>query len=784
MKKFLSVLLSITVLFSTTFINTAAKEKQTYFKVFLDSGNGKLSQKAIIKNNEIFIPAEDFTKITRYEYNQDEHCFLIKGQELKKSFKSILIDKEKKRMLVSKKQFFNLTDCFTQDETLFLPLCQMLPVLNADILNIKDNIIYIYNSKLTLADILYDFNVSDYYFEIVSEMNEDKFLALQLILPNFVLDTFLNDLFSLNIVTNKVDYNHTKEVLSEFITDKNLYLQAKAKDPSITQEIIDFFDKANETSKDLNSIYDWIDEAGKTTSKNNDVLFNALKDLYNTNALKDDNFKKLTNMWNSGEISFGDFIDICVFAYDSVTMIEDNKEMLNAVYNVKNTITKKETDRKAAKDVYDLYGENVESALVKEVINKLSDDAIATFLGAGLYNVVMKTASALIEGFLPFKSSEVAQLPYYSNISVTAAGKYAKYLLEERTDENIYNLRLSLLLCLTASKKGCEVLGDTLGKETKNFYKERISETEKLIMGLYKVGDNLKFDSFEHFDEFKEANLKKIKEANLLKNLEEYKITKSEATKIAKDLISRYETFENMGVVCDLEVTESFNEEKEIKKLLTEDQRAYLERPHKSTCCKTYAQAKKHKQSCIDDSVANYMSTDYAKYKGNLYFFMQNQGSVNYKDVSVKEYNENRIIAIADLYGSGDNYCGTYEFIITKKDDYKITSVNNINSNVVLDTEYFSDKKDWFSEGYFPYLILKANGNFILKENLGVGMGEYKGKYEIIKEYIYLTVESIDFKGFTGDTLKNITFIIKDVSTLEIATDLCFSKKGDLFKIN
>ena len=92
----------------------------------------------------------------------------------------------------------------------------------------------------------------------------------------------------------------------------------------------------------------------------------------------------------------------------------------------------------------------------------------------------------VLEAFMPFEPGEVAKIPIYSDIVMSASSKYRSY--DTLTDENTNNLRLSLLLCMIASKKCFEVMGDVF--EDGDYYENKIKKIDQLIMGLYIAEEN------------------------------------------------------------------------------------------------------------------------------------------------------------------------------------------------------------------------------------------------------------------------------------------------------
>lgn len=155
-------------------------------------------------------------------------------------------------------------------------------------------------------------------------------------------------------------------------------------------------------------------------------------------------------------------------------------------------------------------------------------------------------------------------------------------------------------------------------------------------------------------------------------------LEKEEAVLIAETLVGRYETYDNVGIACELDFDFSLSDEEyqEMWGLLSEDQRMYLATPAECLCCTSYEKAREHTETIIDESLLSYLTDDYVVYKDKLYFFMGNVGGTSYQNVTIGEFSNNVIFAYADKMGSGDNYCGTYRFKIVKaKDEYKLTEI-------------------------------------------------------------------------------------------------------------
>lgn len=151
-------------------------------------------------------------------------------------------------------------------------------------------------------------------------------------------------------------------------------------------------------------------------------------------------------------------------------------------------------------------------------------------------------------------------------------------------------------------------------------------------------------------------------------------LTKSEAVSIAKMVISKYETYRNMGICCDYE--ESYEN---LTAYMPEQLKPMANGQVKCLCCKTTEDAQKHIYKYLDKSLEVIFSDELSfKYKGSLYFIMGAVGFVEFESDKLQliSYNNNSIVAKCNMLNSGGVPCGTYEFTLTKKNgSYLITKI-------------------------------------------------------------------------------------------------------------
>ena len=77
--------------------------------------------------------------------------------------------------------------------------------------------------------------------------------------------------------------------------------------------------------------------------------------------------------------------------------------------------------------------------------------------------------------------------------------------------------------------------------------------------------------------------------------------------------------------------------------------------------------------------------------------------------------------------------------------------------------------------------FLEGN-TFNLTENLYEGMGNYTGHFTVKGREITLDVEDINFSGVLGDDVRSIRFEMLEDGSLQLQSDLCFSRAGQTFQ--
>ncbi len=529
MKRILCYLLCI-VLLATTIPISVQAEDIAYYLISIDAGNGVQTEKAIIEDDEIYIAAQSFAKYTRYEYNEDSHRFLIEGQEADKAFKRILVNAEMKRVVVDSKQI-DLKNSFVIDGVPYLPFCQMLPILNADIIDVDSGVIQIVNNELSMAELLYDFDIHDYWFNLSQEFFDSEFWMFLHIAPSYLLDTIVNFKWKrVDFVFNSGTREDYESIFTEYLKDDALFHKAMS-EVDDTGDLLECITGLNGISQKLNDVYEWFDkiEAVDYEPLKSDKLIQFLQKSSGGGDYIDE-MESIIRAANEDvffdKVSYVDIWEGIDYLYFYLNQVEDNRQMLDAVYDVGTVSGESELfvtvdpEALAARKIYELYSGDIIPAVTKKVVEEGAEKLIedhSAFKTLELIKLTAKLTGEIAEIFLQGESSERAMLLNHFNIALSGLSKCSIPKLD--TEESTENYRLSLLLTLIASRRGYQILSEVLPEE---YAKQKIESIENLIMGLYLVAGNVAFDTYENYDDFAEQNRNAVRDAGIFQNPVEY----------------------------------------------------------------------------------------------------------------------------------------------------------------------------------------------------------------------------------------------------------------------
>lgn len=537
MKRLISLLLCVTLL-AAAFTVRADAEELRFYQVRINAGNGVKTEKAILADNEIYIPADSFEKYTRFQYDSERGVFLVQGQEYDKAFKIVAVDAEAKCVKVGTKKI-ELADCFGHGDNPYLPLCQMLPILNAQIIAVDGGVIQIVNNDLSLAELLYDFDLNEYLFNPSEEFFGDVDNAYDYIVSSYVYDTIIEGRFDRIFVFNTglcVDY---QEIMADYLSDDQVYYDAKNEE-NHAGELLESITGLNSAIEPLNDVYEWFEDVEKVEGAEKIVDF--LKSSKGSDVFDDDLHAwvdavhgEMIDLDHGLDVSLAEVIEGVSWIYSYATQVEDHRNMLDAVYGISDyeeslapgassQLGDVDPEFLAAQKIYETYNDDILDAVGKKcaqiAVEKVVEAAIEKTT-AGFFLMTVGLVGELIELYWDGDSGERALLMHHVNIMDTAR-RAAETAWEDR--ESAEDYRLSLLLALMASRAAYQTMAENGNgyEQYRDRYQERIRTIEAMMMGLYLAAENEGFDDYKNYEPFAQKNLTVLKDSGLMNELVEY----------------------------------------------------------------------------------------------------------------------------------------------------------------------------------------------------------------------------------------------------------------------
>ena len=543
-KRILSCLLCVILLVSVVPVSAQAEEI-AFYQILIDAGDGVQTEKAIIEGDEIYIAATSFSKYTRFEFDEATQTFLVKGQTAGKAFKKVIVNAEMKKAAVGTK-LIELENSFVVDGVAYLPFCQMLPILNADIIEVDSGIIYLVNNELSMAELLYDFDINDYWFNISEEFFGRTDLLYWYIAPSYLFDTVVNFRFDrLDIVFESGTCEDYQTILTDYLKDDELFHKAMAEE-DFAGDLLESITGLTGITGKLDDVYDWFEKIEKIDY--DPMLSDKLVEFIqktNSSEVFDDQLHTWIEVIHGDivavgkkEFSAADILEGIDFLYTYLNQVEDHQQMLDAVYGIvdhqkkfesipgaSSSFTSVDPEYLAAEQVYELYTGNIIPAITKKTVEKAAEELLEDFVAVktlGMYSLTASLAGEILELYLPGDSGDRALLPQHSNIANSAMRKAAVPTLD--TEESTDEYRLSLLLTLLASRACYDIMAETASGYGQDdaYYQRKIDEIENMIMGLYLVAENVAFDTYENYEIFTTQNKDIVAQSSLLDAPTEY----------------------------------------------------------------------------------------------------------------------------------------------------------------------------------------------------------------------------------------------------------------------
>ena len=486
-KRILSTVLLLAYILSFSILSVRATEAdyQTA-EIVVDSFGNQNTEKVLInEDHTLFAPISWFTRyglMARME-ESNRYVFYYAGEETVKPFtKRIYIDMNGREVrcgcYVTETKFQTyMTHKFTQsiisENTLYLPVMEMLPLFNAKIEITDDGILHINANTVSVFSALYGLNLQELAFDADRDVVGHEFMTASGMLIDTILDLRIDRLDGLFNTGEKNDY---RELFKAYLVDDSVFLSAFDEEKSPTELYIQ--DKRN-ILKDIDDILGNAkigpDAIGYILDSELYPGFHEFKDIY----------KEMRDA-AEGIYKFADYSN----AY--INQVNDHVAMLGAVYSL-DYFGESNPAYKAAKEITSYYGQDsakqrkeiVFSALRDFIGEEFGDAAVKEF-GWTPYKIAFKAVKLLQPEAVEIVGN-AAQLGYMDSVVDHACRIFEKGAKRAQFDTNsLDELRLAAMLALVASRHAYNTYWDEY---------EKIDEINEALMDLYLAAESVRYES-------------------------------------------------------------------------------------------------------------------------------------------------------------------------------------------------------------------------------------------------------------------------------------------------
>ncbi len=437
----------------------------------------------------------------------------------------------------------NFSNSFFEEETLYLPLAEMLPFFNAKI-GVTENLeVYISPNPMSLSQALYDIDIADLAFNASSDIahsDSRSFFA-------FILNTF-------NVFNPRLDYlnpawgqeNDYKAIFREYLIDNETYLSAfDAEETSPVSSALELGKDFTSAEKNALSVVSKVNKTAEYVS--------GIKKL----SLKAPSWSDVCKEYKKVNVStvFSGAYKIFDYWYHYTNQVDDHRKMLGAVYNYEPVREVYEyvgePSYKAAVLVQKQYGEDDSERFLAATDTAMKDlglKALETVydLTAEAFFTPYASAAYVIASMIPDIKNGIEQLEndaqLYAvdhNAWLSTDVYFERRYSQQYDSESLENLRLCAMHSLVASRHAYISLFD------KDYNHPKVKKIEEALIKLYLAADGVECDSSDYYGRKKadlEKELKKIKttdgwsdnETTVDTTLSSKQITIEEAYRIAK----------------------------------------------------------------------------------------------------------------------------------------------------------------------------------------------------------------------------------------------------------
>lgn len=333
----------------------------------------------------------------------------------------------------------------TANNKLYLPIEEILPLLDAKVEITSDGIAHIYKNPVPLYQVLFSCSNLDLY-----EFDKDYFVLNDVVnATGLIVDSILGFRFDrLDFVTNSGAIKDYSNIFKKLLTDNETYLAA-------------FDQKETPVDKAMKLISDSAADLDDAIGGTKMVLDMAE---YMTTSSEHDTYKTFSNevkQFGSNTAFAEGAIKVVKYANVYYNQVDDHRNMLNAVYSGGSSPADV-----AANQIYNLYSKDMAgkvtsaaTSVLRDYITKEMSGAITKGYGLTPYKIAFSSVNLVIPDAVK-EFSSAAEMYFLDKVVEDAYDVCKNRLSNMKYDEkSLENLRLSLIMFLVASKRGHESYG-------------------------------------------------------------------------------------------------------------------------------------------------------------------------------------------------------------------------------------------------------------------------------------------------------------------------------------
>lgn len=533
MKRIISLVLIVLIFITNINFNsmsTFANEESNHKIVYINANvNGIPRNLPAIQNESgnLFLSGKTLSEITVYQNEDDVYTFRHdKSQSTTDYRRIVILDTEELKIaqLITYSSYIpkfaksiELPDIITYNNNKYFPIVEMLPLLNAHTI-IENNCLYIEDVPYSLSNIMPEFEISDYMFNMY---NDNDFLGLsnaQIIsgwsyLFNGLVDFELKKFVPI-IGTRLHKIEAYEEIFTSYLAEDETYFEAIGDEEHVAVPMINYL--LDDDSERINTVIEGMEAV-------NDII----KD-YKGYDISSEDIKMIKSSATFGK-QLEHAINLYSFAAIYTDHVTDHYEMLDAIYGLdysdlkNNKVGWQEEAYTAAKNIYYMYSDDQKQAIAnyigKQIEDKIKDliedgikEGISEELSLGHAFALSKLASSVIKAYfiaidLPVYNiaRKCENLSYYNKLMESGVSQFWTYnnAYDNISKDNIEKARLSTIFALLSSRSMYQALLDSekAYDNTGGVYQRKIDSINEMLKNFYLAKNCCLTDSEEYIDE-------------------------------------------------------------------------------------------------------------------------------------------------------------------------------------------------------------------------------------------------------------------------------------------